>query len=1031
MRPSSAIVIAITFALGGNILSAQAPQAPAPAVAAQRQTVPIREFKGTGFEFAFLAFENKVTVGPEFVTIGGKDTTDQGGALVNGALSFTGLENATPYVIVRPGADNQADSITLLMADTGGTSARFTFSLKDLPKTEFTKVFATDGATLASPESTGNEKQPEDLKLDLANISQWQIQGNWRGQQLDVALKGVYLTTDVPQSLIDARAKAQVRKEQEAKRQQAEREAKEKRIAELLANAPHPADGARVVNVAPVDANLLAIQIQSREYQYGGLDPYTAQPDDKLTDGQKEWVARDGKLAEEIVGQKVQRKGADGKMVDLGTIAFDHKWVLRPDHLTGTDLETVTMEMPEAYTISSADDAAYATPAAPAKIYRKSKPNSPSTPNGLTVQHHVYLQLASPLKEGAHYTISFKGLNTRDASIEYVHNPRAARSEAVHASHVGYDPAAPFKRAYLSIWLGTGGGHEYPTPPSFEVIDAKSGRAVFTGQPQLAKKLGQPDQLPREIDLSKTAVYSLDFSDFKTPGEYKVYVAGIGTSYPFRIANDVWASPFLTSLKGILAQRSSIELGPPFLEFRRPRPYHPDDGVKFYQIDIGVDAGQEGGRGERLVELWKRDGRLQEVTGVWGGYQDAGDWDSYTTTLRTAHLLTEAFEISPEYTTKLKLTLPGNESQNNLPDLLDEALWGLSFFKRIQLPDGGVRDGFGDGWGVRPGDLSWNNSNPVCVYAARVPTSYQYAGAAAKMSRLLAAYDKAMADEYQQSAIKAWNWAEAKSKEKADDAGAKSALNGDRAFGAVELYWLTRDAAYHEAFKQSTELHEDVPADYSGGWIEPMKQQDATFSYARLPDELADRTLKANARKRYELAGKIARHFMQANAFNLVTAYPGIPCGDFLGYFTSPGGIINVDVVRAHYLSGKAEDLAAVVASTNSSFGANPRQHGDDDRHRARPGAVPAEARLTPQRPAGAGRDHCLWRGRPVQARRPVGAHLADRQDDRPEFPHLAGPRVLLRRLRLARLQRVHGRPPHGHRGLHLVLPGSARAVEV
>ena len=44
-------------------------------------------------------------------------------------------------------------------------------------------------------------------------------------------------------------------------------------------------------------------------------------------------------------------------------------------------------------------------------------------------------------------------------------------------------------------------------------------------------------------------------------------------------------------------------------------------------MTMPVQGGQEGARGAHLIELAKT-GPLQRVTGVWGGYQDAGDWDT-------------------------------------------------------------------------------------------------------------------------------------------------------------------------------------------------------------------------------------------------------------------------------------------------------------------------------------------------------------------------------------------------------------------
>jgi hypothetical protein len=109
---------------------------------------------------------------------------------------------------------------------------------------------------------------------------------------------------------------------------------------------------------------------------------------------------------------------------------------------------------------------------------------------------------------------------------------------------------------------------------------------------------------------------------------------------------------------------------------------------------------------------------------------------------------------------------------------------------------------------------------------------------------------------------------------------------------------------------------------YAGGWIEPMQQADATFLYARLPDGLADPVLKAHARSLYVLAGNVAAGFMAGNAFNLATAYPGVPMRDFCAFFTNPG--MGVHIARAHSLTGDTRYLQAAVASTGFGLGANP-----------------------------------------------------------------------------------------------------------
>ncbi len=107
-------------------------------------------------------------------------------------------------------------------------------------------------------------------------------------------------------------------------------------------------------------------------------------------------------------------------------------------------------------------------------------------------------------------------------------------------------------------------------------------------------------------------------------------------------------------MQGILAQRQGIDLGPPGCAFTRKRTFHPDDGVEFYQMDIPLQAGQEGTRGKNLIELAKA-GRLKPVTGVWGGYQDAGDWDTLGGHLSATYDLLGLYDLNRTAFGRMKL----------------------------------------------------------------------------------------------------------------------------------------------------------------------------------------------------------------------------------------------------------------------------------------------------------------------------------------------------------------------------------------
>jgi len=785
-------------------------------------------------------------------------------------------------------------------------------------------VLANDGPALNETNSAAADSST--TNLDLAHLTTVSLSVLWPWPPTDLTYVRVDLVPPDDSILKSREAlRARLVREVETKRKAVEAEAK--RRADMLATgASHPANGASVQNVGAVATDILGIEMHEKEFQRGNMIPYVAQPDDTRTGGKPQWVVRDGKMLQETLGQTIQRKDEKGKLQPLGVISPDGKWVQIPPRAVGADLEKSTLEAPAAYEIQSSDDPAFATPVKPVAVYRKSKPNSPLT-NG-TLLHRLYLKLPAALKEGATYTVRFKAINTREETVAYKHDTRVVRSDAVHVTQVGYRPDDPFKRGYLSIWLGTGGSYAYTNLTTFELVDAQSGKTVFTGRPELAQTNLAVNEL-QKTDYAMTPAYWLDFSSFHTPGTYRVRVPGVGVSYPFPLVDTAWEVAFKIGMRGMMAQRSSIELGPPVIDYKRPRCYHPADGVKFYQLDGDHTIGEEGGRGEALLRLWKTNGKLEEVTGIWGGYADAGDFDVTGSSSAATDEIIEAYEINVDYAKQVKIAIPKEEAENKIPHLLNAALWGLSCMKRLQLPNGGVRDGYGDGWGVRSGECSWLNSNPVCVWAASSWNTWYYASMAARMARLLAPYDAAQAREYGESAVRAWKWAEAQ----IPPTNAPTAENRKdtkwlaqhavEAAAAVALYQYTREPAYHERFKQLCEIQDARDTHYNGGWIEPMQQSDADFIYARLPDDLADATLKAHAQDRYVLGGKVAIYFMQHNAFNLVTMLPGIPMVDWCtAFFTNPG--MGIQVVRAHVLTHDPHILEAIVASTGFGLGANP-----------------------------------------------------------------------------------------------------------
>jgi endoglucanase len=727
--------------------------------------------------------------------------------------------------------------------------------------------------------------------------------------------------------ILARRAKLRERLAGEARAAAERIKAHERARQELLTKgAAHPAEGPEVKRVCAVGTDVLAVVLQAGKHVNNELKPYVAQAGDEFEDEQKDaprHLVKDGKVVDYF--QKALYRTVAKTRTKVGLLSPDGKMLFIENRSSGQLLEESVADLPAAYTIQSADDPALASPTAPAAVFRKGKPNGYSQP--LPFLYTISLKLPSPLQEGAAYTIRFKGVNTSKESVTYLHSPRRMRSLAVHAIQTGYRPDDPYKRAYLSFWMGVDkDGHSgscTPKAESFELLDA-AGKTVFTGKAELAKADGADEQISvhEKQDYTKAAVYRLDFSAFSAPGQYRVFVPGIGTSGPLRIAADAWEGPFRAAMQGILSQRQAVDLGPPICAFTRKRALHPDDGVVFYQLDIPHQAGEEGVRGKRMIEMASRS-PLQPTQVVPGGYQDAGDWDTAGHHLSATYDLLGLYDLNPAAFSKVILPLPAGEMQNGLPAILNEALWQMPMWKSLQLSDGGVRGGYGDGWGCYHGETS-SMLRYAGVYSVDHDTTLRYAASAARAARVLAAFNRKLAAEYLESAKRAWAWAEAHGKEDdeiyakvlAFDKSLTQALRNLRAMAAVELLAATGEPAYDTAFKQSSEL-----TGKSGLYLE---QAGADFAYARLPANLGDPELKRKAAARITAYADHAMAFSRKNAYDIIAGHRTDMPMIFVSRFFSTPGAGGFALIYAYELTRKPAYLAAAVQGANYSLGANP-----------------------------------------------------------------------------------------------------------
>ena len=831
------------------------------------------------------------------VEISGVDA--KGGFGYNVSPELSAAAQNSPVLTLTLGPANKAKRLKLLLIDADGTNAQFYFDLPQQPGPA--TVVAVDGASLAQPNEIS--KDGENGELDLDAIAQVQLIGDWQATNVDARFGDV---TAVP-----ADADVQARRAARAERRAADRAAKEKAMQDALANLERGEDAPTVEHVAALAPDLLQLTIQAGHIPPVELQPYAEQPGDEVRPNDHMVVAwtdgpGEGELA--LVGEHVSLY-RDGKHV--GFLTGSREQMLPVEKVVGDELQELLVDRAEGYAVRSSDDSAYSSPTRPVEVYRKSKPTNHTHPDrDAAMAHRVILKLPEPMKEGATYTIELSGVNTKQETVEYTHEPRNVRSDAIHASQVGYRPGDPLKVAYLSTWLGTGGGLEYDVD-SFELID-EGGKTVFTGEVKEAKGEGEAEKLLEDKDYAMTAVYALDFSDFDGSGTFRVFVPGVGTSGLVPIAEDAWREAFKVSMTGLLHHRSGIELGAPFTDYERPRPHHPDDGFEVYELDIPLQTGMAedvNAAAKRILES----GRLPPTRdSAWGGYMDAGDYDRRSQHLEVTYLLLELFELFPEYYEGVKLALPPEEAKNELPDVLDEALFNLAHYRRLQRDDGGVGGGVEASAHPRDAEVSWNESLFLGTFTPDPVSTQHFAACAAKFARLAEKYDSELAADYKAAAIKAFDWAEANLDEFVGG-GQASNLTELRKLAAVEMLHLTGEDRYHETFKTLSPL--------DGG--DGEAHEHPAFAYTLLPQNLGDAAIKQAAERHVVGLADRSVEFGQGNAFGISTPYPDLPVIGFVSYFSAPG-IVSRCLPRAHRLTGDDKYLAGTIRSANFSAGANP-----------------------------------------------------------------------------------------------------------
>ena len=372
------------------------------------------------------------------------------------------------------------------------------------------------------------------------------------------------------------------------------------------------------------------------------------------------------------------------------------------------------------------------------------------------LMYNLFLTLAEPLKPGEKVKFA---LPCGD-NVDFTYDPDIP-SPLFKVNQVGYSSLASRRYVYLGGWMATLGPWKAPEGMKFELVDADSGKVVLTGEP--ARRMDDPiskEGLPTMGDI----VHEIDISP-APPGHYFVRIPGVGRSMDFRVGREGVGDAFALHMKGLFQQRCGCEKPASLTHWtskachlRVLRGENPPDLWEYgscFVDEFGFKAPDTScfDVNSAMIDTYT------DWVDISGGWHDAADHDRRPMHMGIAGYLCEIYMLRPENFTDSQLAVL--ERGNGVPDILDEAAWGLRHLLIGQQEDGGVGT-----WieaKCHPGDRAQDDKLKYCISRATRSSTMEYAGFAALLARALrkAGGPEAsrIADEYQASAVKAWEYA--------------------------------------------------------------------------------------------------------------------------------------------------------------------------------------------------------------------------------------------------------------------------------
>lgn len=458
---------------------------------------------------------------------------------------------------------------------------------------------------------------------------------------------------------------------------------------------------------------------------------------------------------------------------------------------------------------------------------------------------------------------------------------------------------------------------------TYALVEASTGETVFSGE-IIPWNEGQVD------GSSGDKVWHFDFSLISETGSYYVLdVENDLRSFTFDISPAVYNEVLKHAVRTFYYQRAGFPKAVPYAD----APW----------ID---DASHLGPLQDTEARLYNDKNNAASERDLHGGWYDAGDYNKYTNW--TANYIVDFMKAWLENPGAFGDDYKIPESGNGIPDLLDEAKWGLDFLLRMQQEDGGMLSIVGLAHASPPSAATGQSLYGSASTSASLNSSAAFA-LASKVYEAIGMGE--FAGILKESAIKAWDWAELNphvifhNNDQASGTAGLGAGNQEtddygRLMAKLEaasyLFEITGETKYRDFFE--TNYEQAHLFEWNFAYPFETANQEIVLYYARLDnvtESVANHILTTYAQAMKTGAENFPAHTHVKDPYfahlkdytwgsNSVKALKGLMFTDMLTYNVDPG--LNEDAFEAaenyiHYIHG-VNPMNRVYLSNMYDYGA-------------------------------------------------------------------------------------------------------------